>query len=53
MVLTDSAQGLANIKDKTGGGLQAVEDDKTKKLVSDAVWERARPGMHRASLVCR
>ncbi|KAK3385500.1 hypothetical protein B0H63DRAFT_473032 [Podospora didyma] len=37
---------IANAKDKTGGSLQAVEHDKTKKPVSDAVWEEALPVLH-------
>jgi hypothetical protein len=37
---------IANAKDKTGGGLVAVEHDKTKKPVSDAVWEEALPVLH-------
>ena len=39
------------MKDKTGGGLSAIEPDKTKQPIEDAVWEKARPAMHQAANV--
>ncbi|KAM7183151.1 Protein of unknown function (DUF3292) domain containing protein [Naviculisporaceae sp. PSN 640] len=42
----ESPEKLANIKDKTGGDFVQTEHDKTKKPVSDAVWEEALPAMH-------
>ncbi|KAM7212518.1 Protein of unknown function (DUF3292) domain containing protein [Rhypophila decipiens] len=42
----ESPEKLANIKDKTGGDFTETEHDKTKKPVSDAVWEEALPVMH-------
>lgn len=44
--VTDVAVQVADLQDSASGGIPSTKHDKTKKPMSDAVWQKMRPIMH-------